>query len=453
MTTRISLAVLCLLAAACGDDDPRTLRLEVIPGHETTAFQDDPPVTRIEVVARDTTGVEVASASAAPGGELDFGELPADLALTFNITGVDTTGTPVVRGRSLSGILLGQVQGDVLPLFAQRLGGWARPPGTLPFTRSGGIAVPIGERYLALTGGAGAGDDPAATVGYDLLGWYGANAVSLPRPARSAISRGNALLIIDGNGATVADFVAGTATEISVPEGLASFADVAGGYAIEASEGRTFLVGATRAETPTTGILVVEADGSLRAAQLSAPRAGAAAAWLDGVGLVVAAGSATAPGIEVLAATATTAVPHPFPPDPTLGAGAVIGGIGDIVLIGGTREDGSPAATRRLAPVCITDCDTVAIDGATLPVALTGMRAFALSGARAIVVGHEAVQDRPWDRSYLLDLAVGTATELPLREPRMGAAVVPAPNGTLVLLGGVHEDGSPALTLEMFFPE
>jgi hypothetical protein len=31
--------------------------------------------------------------------------------------------------------------------------------------------------------------------------------------------------------------------------------------------------------------------------------------------------------------------------------------------------------------------------------------------------------------------------------------VVPAPNGTLALLGGVHADGTPALTIETFFPE
>jgi hypothetical protein len=31
--------------------------------------------------------------------------------------------------------------------------------------------------------------------------------------------------------------------------------------------------------------------------------------------------------------------------------------------------------------------------------------------------------------------------------------VVPAPNGTLAVLGGVHEDGTPALTIETFFPE
>ena len=30
---------------------------------------------------------------------------------------------------------------------------------------------------------------------------------------------------------------------------------------------------------------------------------------------------------------------------------------------------------------------------------------------------------------------------------------VPAPNGTLGLLGGVHADGSPALAVEMLFPQ
>ena len=55
--------------------------------------------------------------------------------LTFEATGVDATGSVVVRGRSLSGILLAGVSGGVIPIFVQRVNQWARPPGGLGRTR------------------------------------------------------------------------------------------------------------------------------------------------------------------------------------------------------------------------------------------------------------------------------------------------------------------------------
>ncbi|EYF02461.1 hypothetical protein [Chondromyces apiculatus] len=451
---RFLAAASCLLAAACGDDETRTLTLDIVTGHETTALRDDPPVVDVQIVATDTTGAAVATASAPPGGTFDFGDLATDVPLTFDLTGTDATGAPVVRGRSLSGIVLGQIQSDALPLFVQRLGAWSRPPDTLPSTRLGAVAVSIAERYLALTGGAFEGDDdPDSSLAYDLLGWYGDRAVPLPRVPRSAISRGTAMLAIDDSGATRIDFASGVVTEISPPEGL-TFADVAGGVPLEAADGRTFLVGATRPEAPTTAVLVVDADGSLRAASLAAPRVAAAAVWLDGVGLVIAGGNATAPGVEVLAAEATTATSRPFPPDPTAGAGAVVGGLGDVVLIGGLLPGGTPAPTRRLAPACATDCAPAPLDTALLPAPLADVRAYAFPAGRALALGTDATPDAgAHTRSFLLDLITGAASELPLREPRAGASVIPAPNGTLALLGGVLDDGSPALTLEMLFPE
>jgi hypothetical protein len=49
-------------------------------------------------------------------------------------------------------------------------------------------------------------------------------------------------------------------------------------------------------------------------------------------------------------------------------------------------------------------------------------------------VGAEAGEDGP-TRSFLVDVAAAQVEELPLREARRGAAVVPAPNGTLAVLG------------------
>ena len=70
---------------------------------------------------------------------------------------------------------------------------------------------------------------------------------------------------------------------------------------------------------------------------------------------------------------------------------------------------------------------------------------------RARVGGHqdEAGATRP----YLVPLDRSAAVELPLKEPRSGAAVTPAPNGTLAVIGGLLPDGTGATHIEVLFPE
>ncbi|WP_438030301.1 hypothetical protein [Sorangium sp. So ce233] len=447
--------------------EPRTITVEVVPGHETGAFQEDPPVARVEVTAATIEGDVAVSAWAAPGGALDFGEIPEERAYTFEVRGLDAGGATVARGRSASGIYLAALSGEVLPLFAQRTGRWARPPGGLAASRVGAPGAALAERYLILTGGAAvasadavAGEvDPARLDAYDIAGWGGsASSGALPRAARSLVVRGDLLLAIDDEGATWTDLVAGQSAEAALPMGLGSFAEVAGGRTIEATDGRSFVVGAARAGEPaeapgqpSDAVLVVGADLTLSVARLRHARAGAAAVWVEGVGLVVAGGSAEGAGVEVLGDGATAFLPRAFPPDAAHGAGAAVTGPGEIALIGGV-QGGAPAPTRRLAPGCAASCAAAEVAGAALPAAVVDVAAFALPGGRVLAVGSEA-GDGGLTRSFVVDVAAAQVEELPLREPRRGATAVPAPNGTLALLGGVHPDGAPALTIETFFPE
>ncbi|CAN93820.1 hypothetical protein predicted by Glimmer/Critica [Sorangium cellulosum So ce56] len=458
------LPALALSLLGCAGE-PWTLTVEVVPGHEATAFQDDPPVARVEVTATTAEGDVTVSAAAAPGGELDFGEIPAERAYTFEVRGLDAGGATVVRGRSAAGIYLAAVTGNVLPLFAQRTGRWARPPGELAASRVGAPGAALAERYLILTGGATAAGaaagtvDPARLDAYDLAAWGGsATSGALPRAARSLVVRGDLLLTLDDEGASWTDIASGQSAEASLPEGLGSFAEVAGGRTVEASDGRSFVVGATRAGAaagapgaPSDKVLVVGADGALSVAKLRHARAGAAAVWVEGLGLVVAGGSADGAGLEVLGDGATEFSPRPFPPDASEGAGAAVTGPGEIALVGGV-QGGAAAPTRRLAPGCAVTCAAVEVEGAALPAAVGGVAAFALPGGRVLALGSEAGEDG-LTRSFIVDVAAAQVEELPLREPRRGAAVVPAPNGTLAVLGGVHADGTPALTIETFFPE
>ncbi len=84
-------------------------------------------------------------------------------------------------------------------------------------------------------------------------------------------------------------------------------------------------------------------------------------------------------------------------------------------------------------------------------VALTAVHAYTLGGGRILAVG-EAIAAPAQTHSFTLQLGT-SATELPLREPRSGAAVIPAPNGTLALFGGTRLDGKPALSVELFLPQ
>ncbi|XXT24556.1 hypothetical protein WME94_23780 [Sorangium sp. So ce429] len=457
-----ALAALGLLLLGCTSEPP-TLTIEVVPGHEASAFQEDPPVARIEVTATAIDGDVAVSATGAPGGTLDFGEIPAEKAYTFEVRGLDAGGATVVRGRSAAGIYLASLAGDALQLFAQRTGQWARPPGELAASRVGAPGGTLAERYMILTGGAAASAadrvEPARLDAYDLAAWVGsASSGALPRAARSLVVRGDLLLALDDDGATWTDLVAGQSAEAPLPAGLGSFAEVAGGRTIEATDGRSFVVGATRGGEPagapgqpSDAVLVIGADRAFSVARLRHARAGAAAVWVEGLGLVVAGGSAEGAGLEVLGDGATAFLPRQFPPDASRGAGAAVIGPGEIALIGGV-QGGAAAPTRRLAPGCAASCATAEVEGAALPAAFVDVAAFALAGGRIVAVGSEAGEGG-LTRSFVVDVAVGQAEELPLREPRRGATTVPAPNGTLALLGGVHPDGTPALAIETFFPE
>jgi hypothetical protein len=458
---RKKLLALPMIAALLGcSSDPPVLTIEIITGQEGDAFSQEPAVTRVDVIARSVEGDLTLSASAAPGGTFDFGDVPVDTFMGFEATGVDATGAVVVRGRSLNGIYLASVVGEVIPIFVQRVNRWARPPGGLVRAHVDAPASILAERYLMTSGGSSASsaEGPAETVEsdfYDLFAYGGSVGPAMPRAARSLVARTSAVLLVDDAGASWVDFDLGTYEDMALPAGLGTFADVAGGQTIEASDGRSFIVGATRREGKTAAVLVVAADGTLSALALSQARAGAAAVWLDGTGVVVAGGSAEGAGVEVLGPGATAFAPRDFPPDPVEGAGAVVADPQRIALIGGVEAGpmgGSTGApTRLLQPSCSSMCAVEAVPEATPSVVLSRASAFSLGGGRAIAVGEE-LGGEGLLRSFLVGLVTPSTVEAPLRDPRKGASLVPAPNGTLGLVGGVHADGSPALAVETLFP-
>lgn len=447
---RARIACLAIGLGSCGD--PKTVTLEVTTGQEDGSLALDPAVASVEVVARDADGKVVARASAAPGGDLDLGEVPADQILTFELEGTTADGTVVARGQSVS-VPVGALDTEVLPLFIQRLGAFARPPGELVRSHLHAPGAVLAERYLIVTGGDAAigekgGVDPAAGDYYDLLALAGTEGGELPRAALSLVVRGTQLLAIDDVGASLVNFDQGTSSEAVAPEGLA-FGDVSGGLAIDGLDGETFVVGATRPGTPTDAILGVDAQMLLDAAHLSTPRAGAAAVWVDGVGLAIAGGSEAGSGIEVVLVTHDV-LEKPWPSDGSTGAAAVVTAEDQITLLGGRLPDGSPAPTRTIDLRCPADCVPIVLEDAAVPEIASRGRAFATT-AGLLVVGEAEDGETLAFRVVLGD---GLVEPLPLREPRRSATALPAPNGTLAIVGGEKiAGGGGATAIELFFPE
>ena len=443
---RFSFLLAAPLVVACSSEAP-TLQLDIVTGHETDAMTQEPAVARVEVEGTTPEG-EVVSAEAEPGGELDFGEVDGELAYTFEVTGFDGPGNVVLRGRSIAGIVLTGVEGGTVPIFAQRLGQWARPPGELPHTHTRAQAVSVGERYLLTTGGDTSAD-AAKSVEYDLFALAAASGTTFPFAAETLVSFVDRALAVAGDEAR---WLSADGLQEPTPvEGL-TWSELAGGAALYAPDGRLFLVGATRPTAETDAVLEISADEeTVSVRRLAFPRAGAAAAWLQDVGLVVIGGRATDQGVEVLAEEGTTFAVRDFPTDPTTGAAAVPNNLGTLTLVGGALGDAA-APTRLLDPRCTSDCTVDDVADATPGPALTRTSAFVLEAGRPelIVIGDDPDGAT---RTFIVDYLGLTAAELPLREPRRGATPVAAPNGTLALMGGTHPDGTPALTIEMFFPE
>jgi hypothetical protein len=444
------IALFALVAWGCSKK-PRTIAIEVTTGLEKDAFSKDPAVSEVTVRAIAAGGQAISVAKSAPGGGFSLGEFEKTELVSFDVTGTDAAGNVRVRGRSV-GVVLENFASDVFPVFAQRVGEMARPAGKLARTHVGGVGGVIGERFLMLTGGAAT--DPKGATYFDMLALGAAFGGTVDRVAKTMVvaSNGEAFLLIDDAGATWVDYGAGKVSDAPLPTGLVSFADVAGGRVIVGSKKESYVVGATRSDKESDRVLIVAEDRALSVVKLVSPRKGAAAAWVNAVGLVVAGGSATGKGVETLAPATTAFVPRPFGPDPVIGAAAVATGSGDELALIGGDDGGKPAPSRIVASSCNSSCmpEKLAVDG--LGKSLVACQGFSSAPGLALIVCSESASGQT--RLHTVRFANHVVKEIALREPRIGATPVATPLGTLALMGGKHvNDGSDALTVELFLPE
>jgi hypothetical protein len=217
--------------------------------------------------------------------------------------------------------------------------------------------------------------------------------------------------------------------------------------------GVQFIVGATRTTgAPTSAILEIDPNNTSNSnytlaggptwVNLSAPRLGAAAAWVAGRGLVVAGGSATAPGVEIVGVVSDggngnpltvtpTGSPLAYPPDDTMSAGATALSSATVLLAGGLSATANDATPRTINLACASAC-SLSPWATSLPILMESAQAFTMSATEAFVVGSELFSGV----THAYTVTSAAVTEIPTKVPHANATAVWSPVGSIAIVGG-----------------
>lgn len=405
-----------LVLAACAGKAEGTAVL--VTGPEEGVLTRAPAVTSlvVEAVAADGSTREVTRA-ALPTDTLDLGDFLKDDTGALRVRGEDATGVARVEGESLP-FRYGAAEGRNAFVFVQRKGESARFPSPFQTTFPSVLVDVVASRYVL-------GIEGTRAAFYDLANLVPVADRTLPLAPRSvAVFDTRMFLVSDAAKATVLDLSDSSQTELDAPAG-GSFAEVAGGATVRASDGVTYIVGATRKDVPTARVLRIAQDGTLSFAELDAARKGAGAAWITGRGLLVVGGSATAAGLEIVAPQATKGVPLPFPPEPASDLAVVALDAPRVLVVGGAP------AFRTADLGCATAC--------TLP-AFEAPAGLALASPHAVSFGATALVSATDGTSARAFVATTTSVrEIVLRTKRTRATLVPLPTGNVAIVGDATE--------------
>ncbi len=441
MTTELAGRLLSLsplfVFVACSSADSGTIQL--VTGGETDTFTRSPAPTTLRVDALDPSGNDTVLATATlPATTIDLGTRDANAVATLAVSGLDASGRKLVFGTSLP-VVYGGLSGATIPIFVQRTGELARMPGPLSDSRQGPLLSVVQGQYLFVGGGSD-GSLAAATQLYDFAQFAPLpSPPSLPRAPESIAFAGTVAWLIDRAGGTYFDFARNAHGDIVLPPG-GSFADVAGGATVADGSGALYVVGATRTSGPATAVVLKIDPGDTSNAKypfgnpswlaLTVPRVRAAATWVAARGLVVAGGSTSGAGVEVIQPGSTSGVALAYPPDPSFGAGASALDTQHVLLAGGVGPAGEDSGARAVDLACASQCAPVA--WAALPVPLAFAQAFTLDPAGAFVVGSELASGQ----THALRLTTTSAIEVPTKVMHRSARAVWSPVGSIVVFGG-----------------
>lgn len=448
------IALLSVMAWGCSSSALPPSNVIFLDGHESDLWTVDPALARIEVnlVTGDQRTLLGQAPAPTSGLSVDSNSLPLGAFANFEAVAFDNHDAVSARGSTVT-FYLDQTAALSVPVFVARSRGWSRPPGVLEHPHRKPAVVSALHQYVIAAGGEPLpGIDGSVPDFYDVGTWTTLpSEPALPRAPKSAGVVANQLLLIDETGASWLDLGSEVVTAAMAPDGL-TFAEIAGGQAVEMADGTLFIVGATRSTgDPTSKVLQVGTDGTLHALALVTPRLGAAAGAV-GDKLVIAGGSAAGAGVEVLNATQSAFVTLGVAADATTGLGLAALDATTMLLAGGKDPTtGAPAQVRTLDVSCGAVC--TASDLGPMPIALRDARVF-LPAASDLLVTGESDDGETHAFSLTTGAAVATIAELPLRERRKGASPVIMANGQVALIGGVSADAAEtAITsIEAFAP-
>jgi hypothetical protein len=427
---------LVLAIAACAKTPTGTLALVV--GEESDAFSRAPAPTSLVVEKVDGSGnVSTLTTVALPvPSSGDTPDTPGTVGLpdqtqtdegAVRVTAKDDSGNVLLRGQSLP-VTFGDLAGATLDVFVQRTGEFARMSKGFD-DREGAVVAGVVGRYIAIAGGGS-----ATCAIYDLMNLIALpNPPTLPRTPKSIASVGTGLLLVDDQGATAFDLSDSSTGELAAPSG-GNFGEIAGGATVVGSDGSQYLVGAARASgAESARILVIDPTGALSFAALATARVGAAAAWVDGRGLVVVGGSASAGTVEVLGKGAASASALGLPPVKAGGLSAAALDGDHVVVVG-------DATVQVLDLACAPGPQGCVATWAALPSPLVRSDVYAIDPASAFVVGDDASGN-----TRAFRISASSAVEVTPKMARKGARSLWIPTGSVALVGGAD-------TIEAFSP-
>jgi hypothetical protein len=230
-----------------------------------------------------------------------------------------------------------------------------------------------------------------------------------------------------------------TSNDYDLPEGLGSFANVAGGRVMRGASGTAFLLGGARVGEPTNFNLSFANTGLSTVIMSNTPRAGAASLFETDVGLVLVGGSATGTGVERIASGGTEFTALNYPPDAVTGAALVREDATHVLRVGGKNADGiTPAETVRIDIACALEaCAAESLP--ELSVALNGAQSYwDPESGDSIIVGET---DEGLTSVYRYGTASGigvlTPIEIPTDQARLHASAIELPNRKVALIGGM----------------
>ena len=438
-------------ATGCSSSDSGTLKLVTGEEDASATFAG---VTNVAVNWIDSNNVSHSLAQTTwPASSIDLGTIDESTTGMIEVTGTGDAGQNLVFG-SVIPLQFGAFDGVTVPVFVQRVGDFARlPDAGAADIRTMPLLGVLGGRYLVVAGGANP-SVATTTQLYDLL-----TLQAFPSPPTFPVApesmslpgagTGTVAYLVTDAGVSAYDLSDSDSGSLALPPGPENAASVAGGATITAPDGTQYIVGGTRTtHDATAAVLRIDTQGTLAWIALNTPRWGAAATWVEGLGLVVAGGSTTGAGAELVSECLNVLNPNcpdtvsetGYPADPSVGAGAAAlytSPSATVVLAGGANPDLSDPGVRVLDPTCTGSCVPKAWAPISTPIVYA--QAFGMPDqASAVVVGSELLGGL----THVFLLTSAEATELPTKVPHTNARALASPIGIaggFFLFGGAPE--------------